>query len=298
MLILSENNLERIYSLMTFSNKILILGSTGAVGSAMEKMCPGDMNYVSLGHGDFDFTDAQSLHHVIEKHTPEIIVNCVAAASIDPCEADPETALDLHCVAVCQLARISAEKGVTLIQPSSHAVFDGTKGAPYTETDLPKATGVYAATKLVCERVVQAYCKKFYIVRFPTLFGPRRNNGMGFVDKVVAWIRQGRDLSIADDKIDSPTYSMDAADGIYALCKLAKPYGIYHMANQGWVSYYDFVKKITQILGTKTIIRRAKDADFPSKGYKPLQTGLKSVKLPPLRNYEIALEEYLGTYVQ
>ena len=33
--------------------------------------------------------------------------------------------------------------------------------------------------------LVSSICKKYYVIRFPTLFGDRQNKLLGFVDKVI-----------------------------------------------------------------------------------------------------------------
>ena len=37
---------------------------------------------------------------------------------------------------------------------------------------------------------------------------------------------------------------------------------VYHVANVGWISYYDFVSKIKDFMDTDNIIYRAKDKDL------------------------------------
>jgi dTDP-4-dehydrorhamnose reductase len=279
-------------------DKILLFGATGVVGTGIEKACSETIQCIALGHGDIDITVESDVQDAIEDIKPTIIINCVAKASIDPCEKDPQMALDIHCRAVVNLAKECQQRDICLIQPSSHAIFDGTKDEPYLESDIPKATSVYAASKLISERIVAAYCPRHYIIRFPTLFGPRRNNSPGFVDKVINWIKEGRELKIADDKMDSPTYSLDATAAVISLIRKSAPSGIYHIANQGWVSYFDFVLLIKDLLGADNKIHRAKDHDFHSTCFKPLRTGLKSSKIKSLRNYEIALKEYIINYVR
>ena len=277
---------------------ILLLGSTGVVGTAVERVCNHrNIPCIALGHQDIEITNYDQLISAIDTHKPNAVINCVAIPSIDPCENDPEAAIELHCTAVLHLAKECGRRGIILVQPSSHAVFDGLKENPYMEEDLVKATSVYAATKLLSERIAAAYCPKHYIFRFPTLYGPRRNTGMGFVDKVIAWINEGRELRIADDKMDSPTYSMDAAAAFISVVFENAPYGIYHIANKGWVSYYDFVMKIREIMKAENVVHRAKDKEFASICYKPLRTALESGKMKLLRNCEVALRDYMSNYV-
>jgi dTDP-4-dehydrorhamnose reductase len=281
---------------MKNNSTLLILGSTGAVGTAMETVSrERNIPCTPLSHQDIDITDTAQMLTALDTHHPDAVMNCVAMASIDPCEKEPEKALELHCTAVLHLAKECGRRGILLIQPSSHAVFDGLKEMPYTEEDHAKATSVYAATKLLSERIASAYSPKHYIARFPTLYGPRRNTGMGFVDKVIMWIREGRELRIADDKMDSPTYTLDAAHAVTSLILDNAEYGMYHIANEGWISYYDFVCKIREIMKAENVIHRARDREFSSICYKPLRTGLTSTKLKPLRRYEVALWEYMKT---
>ncbi len=283
---------------MTENLSILILGSTGALGTATAGMCEKrNIPCIPLAHEDFDFTSKEQTEALIQKYHPQAVINCVAIPSINPCEEDPGSAIMLHCNSVLNLAGQCARDDIMLVQPSSHAVFDGMKHEAYLEDDPVKATNVYGATKFLSERIAATYCPKHYIPRFPTLFGPRRNKSMGFVDKVITWIKEGRELRIADDKMDSPTYNMDAADAMISLITGNAPYGIYHIANQGWISYYDFACKIREIMNADNMIHRAKDQDFSSICYKPLRTALLSTKIEPLRDYEAALREYIKDYV-
>ena len=278
--------------------KIIIFGATGLMGTAFEKVCnKRNIPCIGLSHQDIDITLPESVTLAIEKNKPNTLINCVAIPSIEPCEKEPELALALHCNSVLHIANECAKRDIIMVQPSTHAVFDGLKEEPYTEDDQVKATSVYSATKLLSERLVSAYCPKHYIPRFPTLYGHRRNKSMGFIDKVIAWIREGKELRIADNKMDSPTYSIDAAEAVLSLVAENAPYGVYHIANEGWISYYEFVVKLKDFMQVDNTIHRAKDHDFVSICYKPLRTALKTVKMTPLRSVDEALLEYVNTYL-
>ena len=61
------------------------------------------------------------------------------------------------------------------------------------------------------QRLVSSICKKYYVIRFSTLFGDRSNKLLGFVDKVIKQLKNNKTLKIASDKVDTPTYAKDAA---------------------------------------------------------------------------------------
>ena len=72
-----------------------------------------------------------------------------------------------------------------------------------------------------------------------------------------------------------------------------KTYGIYHLANSGKVSYYEFVLFIKKLLKSKSKITSVKDEYFKSKGFKPLRTAIMSKKLSGMRSWEDAIKNYL-----
>jgi len=105
-------------------------------------------------------------------------------------------------------------------------------------------------------------------------------------------------VRVADDKMDSPTYSKDAAEAMISLLEEKKAFGIYHITNSGMLSFYDFIAKVIEMLGVDAKLARAKDKDFGGLGLKPLRSALKSVKLEPLRSWQEALYEYINTEVK
>ena len=140
---------------------------------------------------------------------------------------------------------------------------------------------------------MSSICEKYYVIRFPTLFGERQNKLLGFVDKVINSLKNDQTLKIASDKIDTLTYAYDAAIQLTNILFQKKPYGTYHLANKGKTSYLNFVKYLKSKLKSKSKIISVKDKHFISKGFKPLRTALKSTKINYSRHWKIALDEYI-----
>jgi len=86
---------------------------------------------------------------------------------------------------------------------------------------------------------------------------------------------------------------MDVADATVKLVVQGYPYGIYHVANSGCVNYYEFVQKISSLVGVEAKVTKVKEKDFETKAPNALKTAMSSIKLPPLRTWDEALEEYL-----
>ena len=61
----------------------------------------------------------------------------------------------------------------------------------------------------------------------------------------------------------------------------------------GIVSYYDFVIYLKNLLQSKSTVISVKDSDFPSKGFKPLKTSIKSIKIDKLPYWKDSLSRYI-----
>ncbi|MBI4232773.1 NAD(P)-dependent oxidoreductase [Candidatus Peregrinibacteria bacterium] len=276
--------------------KILLLGANGAFGTAVESVCKKrKVDCAGLTHGNIEITNPREIEDAIKKCEPNILINSVALIGNNVCEPDPQRAFNINTVAVYNIANICEARKITLVQLSTHAVFDGLKDDYYTEEDQPRPINIYAASKYAAECIVESICSKYYTIRFPTMFGKRRNKSLGFVDKMLSMIREGKGLRVANDKIDSPSYTNDLAEELIKLLGDKKTYGVYHLANSGRVSYYDFVVKLAGLLNPKIKVEGVEDKEFKTPGKKSLKTALKSVKMSPMRRWEDALVDYVAS---
>jgi len=272
--------------------KILILGATGTLGTAVEEACINrEIGFTSLSQDNFEITNFKESE--ITRYGCDVVMNGVVMQAVDICEKESVKSFDINSVGVGKLAKICQENGMVFIQPSTHAVFDGKKTRCYTEEDKPNPINVYGVSKYAAEFLAKNLCEKHYIHRLPTLFGNRRNKELGFTDKVYNWLKEGKDLRISTDVFDCLSYTKDVANRFIDIIEEGKPYGIYHIANNGSSSYYEFVCKMRDLLGLNNKIDEAMDSDFPSLALKPLNMKMSSVKLPPMRKWDDALEEFL-----
>lgn len=276
--------------------KILVIGISGCFGTELGKVCKKKKIILKgFRSSKLNVIDLIKLEKTIEKIKPNVIVNSSAIVGINQCEEKYNPAFEVNSIGALNLAKICKKLKIILVQTSTHAVFDGKKNTSYSEYDLPKPNNVYSGSKYLSEIFVSSICKKYYIIRFPTLFGMRKNNLGGFVDKVYVALKNNKTLKIATDKIDSPTYAKDAAEALISILKNKKKYGIYHLGNHGKVSFYEFVNYLKKILKSKSKIIPVKDAYFLSTGFKPLKTSIISKKIKKLRNWKVALKEFVNT---
>ena len=84
------------------------------------------------------------------------------------------------------MAEEALRVGSAFIHFSTDYVFDGLKGSPYLESDLPNPLSVYGRTKLDGEQAVQQVGGAYLILRTSWVYSLRRDS---FVSKVLRWAR-------------------------------------------------------------------------------------------------------------
>jgi dTDP-4-dehydrorhamnose reductase len=73
------------------------------------------------------------------------------------------------------------------------------------------------------------------------------------------------------------------------------PSGIYHITNDGVVSWAEFAQKVIGIAGLKTKVIPCSTEEYPTKARRPFYSILRNNMIPNLRNFEDALKEYIST---
>ena len=274
------------------SKKILLLGSTGKMGLAIRSVFGPDYDIAGRNSGDFDAADHRQVGKLIEHEKPDIVMNAVAMLGIDPCEQEPEKALRINTLYPRFLAELSVKKGFLLVHFSTDAVFSGRGRGFYTEEDTPRPLNVYGLTKYGADCFIRAAAEKYYIFRISALFGEAVKRGQ-FVEKMLDRIKQGEKvLRVSDDIISSPSYSKDAAREIKRVLETGAPSGLYHIANKGKTSLCGLMARIVKRLGLDARIEKASYRDFAHIGIKNICTPIRSAKLPPLRPWQEAVDEY------
>lgn len=275
--------------------RILLIGSTGMVGSAIRRQATADHEWLCVRRAELDVADAAALERRLDETRPDLVVNTAALLGVNPCAEHPERAAAVNALGPWRLARACARRGAGLLHFSTDAVFDGAKGAAYTEDDAPAPVNLYGLTKHLGDLAVRAGCPRHWIVRLPILFGTRENAGAVFVEKMLALARAGaRELRAADDVVSSPSFSDDVAAASLQLVLGGAAPGTYHVRNAGEASLYELTAALFSRLGITVPLRRARAADFAAQDLerKPLRTPLGSVRLPPLRDWTLALDDY------
>jgi len=100
--------------------------------------------------GNIDACHFESITEVIERFSPDIIVNCIGIIKQLPQAQDPIISISINALFPHKLAQVCYEKGIRLIHYSTDCVFSGKTGN-YQESDFPDADDLYGRTKLLGE---------------------------------------------------------------------------------------------------------------------------------------------------
>jgi dTDP-4-dehydrorhamnose reductase len=102
-----------------------------------------------------------------------------------------------------------------------------------------------------------------------------------------------------DDQLGSPTMTLDLARAIIDLASAEADPGVYHAANEGACSWYDFAVDILDLAGmSDRPVARMSSADLDRPARRPSYSVLDCSRLTALRgqpmpHYRDALKRYL-----
>ncbi len=154
-------------------------------------------------------------------------------------------------------------------------------------------------SKYAGEIFTKNYSKKHYIVRVASLYGKAGASGKGgnFVESMIQKAKRGEELRVVDDMFMSPTYTKDIARTLKKFSKLKPEFGVYHMVNEGFCSWYEFTKAIFEILNWGVEVKPIKSSELKRLAKRPQFSALKNKELEKLglkmKPWREVLEEYL-----
>ncbi len=270
---------------------ILVVGGKGMLGSDLLTLLGQRGRGVDLP--EIDITDMASVQRVLTALKPSVVVNCAAYTDVDGCETNHDLAMQVNGEGVAFLAMVTREIGAKLVQVSTDYVFDGGKGSPYQEDDLPRPLNVYGESKLAGELNVQVN-PDHVVVRTQWLYGL---HGKNFVETMLRLGQEKDRLTVVDDQIGAPTWTMDLAKGIIALID-AGCRGTYHVADSGSTSWNGFARAIFAETGMATQVEPMTTAQLNRPALRPLHSTLDCARLTADTGYRPqpwreALRQYL-----
>jgi len=289
---------------MEKAKRILILGAKGMLGSDLCFIFK-ENKPVCWDRQDLNITDRKEVKNKIKKLKPEIVINVAAYTNVEMAEKEFSLAKKINAEAVKYLARTCAEIGAIFIHYSTDYVFDGKNKNGYQENDIHQnPINRYGLSKLLGEKqILDLRLKipdfKFYLIRTSWLFGSKTepSKHKNFVQMILKLAKERKDLKIINDQFGKPTYTFDLAKATKKLLASNKPFGTYHLLNEGATTWYQFAKEIIRIAGLKTKISPCRTFEYQTLAKRPKYSILLNTKLSKLRSWKMALKDYIKGFV-
>ena len=280
--------------------KVAIIGANGQLGSDLVKVFGEEA--IPLTRRDLDVTDPECWG-ILNELRPKVVINTAAYVRVDDAEVEVEKAFQVNAIGALNVAKVCNEINAVNVYISTDYVFDGAKGEPYEEDDVPNPINVYGLSKYAGEILTRNYSEKYYVIRVASLYGKAgaRGKGGNFVDYMIQRAKNGEEIKVVNDMFMSSTYTKDISRMLKRFLDLGiKPaFGVYHIVNEGYCNWYDFTKEIFNVLGwdAQIQITPIKSSELKRLARRPAFSALQNKKLDDLglrmRNWKEALKDYL-----
>lgn len=285
--------------------KIIITGSNGQLGRAVNSLCANSTEYELIntdfnveGIKNLDISDLDSVVSFFKEIKPYAVINCAAFTAVDACEVQVDAAHKINAIGPRNLSIAATQTGSKVVHISTDYVFRGDGTRPYTEFDTPAPKAMYGITKLAGENFVKQFAKDYFIIRTAWLYG----DGKNFVKTMLRLSENHDTVNVVNDQIGSPTSADELAKAIMYLLPTDN-YGTFHGTCEGQCSWADFTKEIFRLAGKSTIVNPVTSLQYkemnPASADRPAYSVLENYMLKLTTNHmfadwEKAIAEYIS----
>jgi dTDP-4-dehydrorhamnose reductase len=293
--------------------KIYMAGCGGMLGEAFYKQfienyelkCTDiDVNEEWLSF--LDFRNFEAYKKDVVDFQPDYLFHLGAYTDLEFCEENNLEAYNTNTLAVENAVYIANILNIPILFISTAGIFDGLK-VSYDDWDIPNPSGVYARSKYMGERFVVENASRYLICRAGWMMGAGPKKDKKFIQKLMKQLKDGnKELFIINDKYGTPTYTHDFTKTIKNL--IDKEYwGVYNCVCNGPTNRLEVAQELIRILGKEKDIKiTTVTSDYFKDIYyteRPFSEQLETKKLDlrkinAMRDWKIALKEYIETYYQ
>lgn len=277
-------------------NKWLIIGGSGQLGQSLQReLLKSGIEFIAPSSRTLDIRNFEKTKEYITSVNPSFVINCSGWTNVRDAENNSFQANILNGYAVDNLFRSCNDISSLFLHVSTDYVFSGSKGLPYSETDLTDPINAYGYSKALGEQLmINHNVESFYIFRTAWLYSEFGNN---FVKEIIFKLYSGNtDIEVVNDQFGNPTNAHDLAKRIIESVTSNIPFGIYNAVNTGSVSWYDFAVRIMELIGAKNErIKPISSNKYISTVIRPLNSSLDTSKwgaigMSEMRSWDKALE--------
>lgn len=278
---------EALFIAIMTKKIILISGVKGQLGRLLEEVSRnfGQFDFVFTDVDELDITDYQQLHFFFLNNRIDFMINCAAYTAVDKAEEERDEAYRINAEACGYLAEFGHKFDFKLVHISTDFVFSGQQNRPCKEDDATEPLSVYGDSKLKGEQLIQQNGTDFIIIRTSWLYS---EYGRNFVRNMQKLGMERSEISVVYDQCGSPTYAGDLAWTIlYILANYPSAKGIYHFANEGAVSWFDFAQAVMELSNINCKVKAILTTEYPTPAKRPLYSVMDKGKIKNAFTLEI-----------
>jgi dTDP-4-dehydrorhamnose reductase len=268
---------------------IAVTGSNGQLGTAFGSLLP---DAAHLTRADLDLSRSDSIAGVLDRLSPELVLNCAAYTAVDRAEEEEDLATAVNGLAVGEMARWCARNGARFVTFSTDYVFDGAAGTPYLESSDTDPVNAYGRSKLVGEQAMLEAGGDALVVRTSWVISATHPN---FVATMLR-LAPERELRVVDDQWGCPTIASDLARATLEAVG-ASATGVLHLTNSGPTTWYRLAQEALRRAGIpEDRLAPCTSSDYPTPAARPAYSVLGSERrielgISGLPHWEESLDE-------
>ena len=277
--------------------QVVITGADGQLGAAFQKeLTRRHVPFQGTDIATCDITKSASVEALLDAHKPTVLINCAAYNLVDEAEAKRDFAYAVNALAVKVLASACRERNIKFVHYSTDYVFDGQKGAVYTEDDAPHPLNVYGLSKFEGETFARTLIADHLVFRTSWVYGEGQQN---FLYKVSQWASKNKVLRISEDEISVPTSVEDLVQVTLAALDQGTR-GLYHLTSSGHASRYEWARYFFQAAGMDVEVVPVPMSSFQLKAARPPFSAMSNRKISDVLEMTIpawqeGVDRYVGT---
>lgn len=270
--------------------KVLVTGADGMLGrDVMRALREKHVNARGVDMADFDVTDGTAVREWVTAEQPDAIIHLAAYTDLLKAETEPAKCIDVNAMGTLNMVRAALAIGAKLMLMSSSEVFGAAPDVIHGTRDKTCAANVYGLSKVQAEEAVRALMTRSFIVRTGCLFSAAPK---GEICGILATAQDHQKLTISDDLMACPTYTLDLARAMVSLIQTEK-FGIYHLINEGECNLATLAMATLGMVGSRCRVQPVSAYRGSVGIHHPSSVRLQSDAEPHLPRWEDALNRCL-----
>jgi dTDP-4-dehydrorhamnose reductase len=270
--------------------KVLISGAKGQLVTDIIKLIDRNPEYdvYAYDREGWSVRDHDRSIELFDGLKPDVYINGASYHVVNDIVKNPDLAAQVNIASLHILSNLCNDYNCKMVNFSTNYVFDNSKNTNtptschlhgFSEMVTPLPCNIYGIMKYAGEQIVEQTCNDWLNIRVAGLFGKsgsRAKNGDHFIYMVLRQIAAGEKLTIVNDQYMNIGYTVDLAKAVMNCINGKSIYpndGLYHIANEGIITWYELAKFICDIKGYDNIEPVSSD-DFFSNIKRPMRTGL------------------------